>query len=157
LAATGAVQSRVRHLPSRVVVYLLLAGCLFAELGYPGVWQRLTAGLGGLAAATPSAGALAQARRRVGARPLRFLFDLLAGPAATLAGSGVRWCGLLVCAVDGTTMAVPDSAANLATYPKTGGSAGGPGYPLMRLTALVACGTRTVIGACQMVCVPRSA
>lgn len=34
LERTGAVQSRVRLLPSRVVVYLLLAGCLFAELGY---------------------------------------------------------------------------------------------------------------------------
>jgi hypothetical protein len=34
LAETGRVQQRVRDLPSRVVVYLLLAGCLFAELGY---------------------------------------------------------------------------------------------------------------------------
>jgi hypothetical protein len=33
LAETGSVQRRVRDLPSRVVVYLLLAGCLFAELG----------------------------------------------------------------------------------------------------------------------------
>jgi hypothetical protein len=30
LAQTGAVQSRIRVLPARVVVYLLLAGCLFA-------------------------------------------------------------------------------------------------------------------------------
>jgi hypothetical protein len=28
-----------------VVVYLLLAGCLFAEVGYVQVWHRLTAGL----------------------------------------------------------------------------------------------------------------
>jgi len=26
-------------LPARVVVYLLLAGCLFAELGYRQVWR----------------------------------------------------------------------------------------------------------------------
>ncbi|MET0419729.1 MAG: transposase domain-containing protein [Actinoplanes sp.] len=45
LAETGAVQRRVRALPARVVVYLLLAGCLFAELGYRQVWQRLLAGL----------------------------------------------------------------------------------------------------------------
>lgn len=38
LVATGAVQRRVRLLPSRVVVYLLLAGVLFAELGYVQVW-----------------------------------------------------------------------------------------------------------------------
>jgi hypothetical protein len=43
LADTGAVQSRVRDLPSRVVVYLLLAAGLFAECGYRQVWARLTA------------------------------------------------------------------------------------------------------------------
>ena len=68
LAQTRAVQSRVRVLPARVVVYLLLAGCLFAELGYGQVWHRLTAGLEGLAVARPSAAALTQARRRWGPR-----------------------------------------------------------------------------------------
>lgn len=43
LEETCRVQRRVRDLPSRVVVYLL-AGCLFAELGYSQVWQRLAAG-----------------------------------------------------------------------------------------------------------------
>ena len=38
LEETCRVQRRVRDLPSRVVVYLLLAGCLFAELGYTQVW-----------------------------------------------------------------------------------------------------------------------
>jgi len=80
LAQTRAVQSRVRVLPARVVVYLVLAGCLFAELGYRQVWHRLVAGLDGLAC--PSAAALTQAWRRLGAAPLRALFDLLRGPAA---------------------------------------------------------------------------
>ena len=65
LAATA--QARVRVLPSRVVVYLLLAGCLFAELGYRQVWHKLTAGLGALAVASPSDNALWQARARLGA------------------------------------------------------------------------------------------
>jgi hypothetical protein len=37
LRATRTVQSRLRDLPSRVVVYLLLAACLFPEVGYLGV------------------------------------------------------------------------------------------------------------------------
>jgi len=57
LAATGRTQSRLRALPARVVVYLLVAGCLFAELGYGQVWQRLCAGLDGLPLATPTASA----------------------------------------------------------------------------------------------------
>jgi hypothetical protein len=147
LAQTRAVQRRVRDLPSRVVVYLLLAACLFPELGYPGVWRKLTEGLAGLPVAAPGAGALAQARRRVGAAPLRWLFDLLRGPAAVPHGPGVWWRGLLVCAIDGTILTVPDSPANLALFTQGGGHHGGTGYPQVRLLALVACGTRTLIDA----------
>jgi hypothetical protein len=55
---------------------------------------------------SPTASALAQARRRVGGKPLRWLFDLLRGPAATGHGPGIRWHGLLVVALDGTTLTV---------------------------------------------------
>jgi hypothetical protein len=143
LASTSSVQKRVRDLPSRVVVYLLLAAGLFAEGGYQQVWARLTAGLEPLTPARPGSSALAQARRRVGAKPLRALFELLAGPAA----GATRWRGLLVCAVDGTTMSVPDSAANLRCYSRQSGTHGGSGYPLMRMLTIVACGTRTVVDA----------
>jgi len=143
LEMTGAVQARIRDLPSRVVVYLLLAAGLFAECGYRQVWARLTSGLSGLAVAVPTSSALAQARRRVGVKPLAALFALIAGPAA----GAQRWRGLLVCAIDGTTMSVPDSPANLTVYGRQTGSHGGSGYPLLRLVAIVACGSRTVIDA----------
>jgi Insertion element 4 transposase N-terminal/Transposase DDE domain len=142
LEETCRLQCRVRDLPARVVVYLLLAGCLFAELGYRQVWGKLTAGLGGLPA--PAASAMTQARRRLGPGPLRALFFLLRGPSP----ADVRWRGLLVCAIDGTLMTVADSPANLAVYRKQrGGPTGGGSYPTLRLLALVSCGTRTVIDA----------
>lgn len=143
LVESGAVQARVRDLPSRVVVYLLLAAGLFSELGYRQVWARLVAGLHGLAVAAPTSSALAQARRRVGDKPLVALFRLLAGPPAGV----TRWRGLLVCAIDGTSMFVPDSTANLAVYPRQAGTHGGSGYPMLRLVCVVACGTRTLIDA----------
>jgi hypothetical protein len=144
LEQTCRVQRRARDLPARVVVYLLLGGCLFAELGYSQVWGRLTAGLDGLPAAAPTASAMTQARRRLGPGPLRELFALLRGPAP----GGARWRGLLVCAVDGTIMTVADSEANLAVYSKQrGGANGGSSYPMLRLLVLVSCGTRTVIDA----------
>lgn len=142
LAETNRVQARVRDLPSRVVVYLLLAAGLFAECGYGQVWSRLTAGLHGLEVADPTPAALAQARRRVGAAPLRALFDLLRGPAAGPATGGVWWRGRLVTAVDGTSLCCPDTDANLSRYRKGGGGNGPTGYPMVRLLALVACGTR---------------
>jgi hypothetical protein len=143
LAATGTVQARIRDLPSRVVVYLLLAAGLFAECGYRQVWARLTSSLAGLDPAVPTSSALAQARRRIGVKPLAALFALLRGPAA----GAPRWRGLLLCAIDGTTMSLPDSPANLATYGRQTGSHGGSGYPLLRMVAIVACGSRTVIDA----------
>ena len=145
LAETGTVQSRVRALPSRVVVYLLLAAALFADCGYRQVWARMIAGLDGLAVATPGAAALAAARRRIGTAPLTALFDLLRGPAAGPATAGVRWHGRLVCALDGTTMCCADTPANLTVYCKGGGHHGGTGYPMVRLLALVACGTRALL------------
>lgn len=148
LAETNTVQSRLRDLPSRVVVYLLLAACLFPEVGYPGVWRKLTAALVGIIpTATPTAGALAQSRRRIGVAPLRWLFDLLRGPAATIRGRGTWWRGLLVCAIDGTTMTVFDRPAVGKVFTKQAGNHGGTGYPQVRLLARVACGTRTVIDA----------
>lgn len=147
LAATRRVQRRTRLLPSRVVVYLLLAGVLFAEHGYQLVWQQLTAGLAGLGLVEPSASALRQARQRLGAAPLRALFDLLRGPAATTATAAVRWQGLLLTAIDGTILSVADTAAVGVRYRKQRGNHGAAGYPTLRLSALLTCGTRSVIDA----------
>lgn len=147
LATTRTTQSRLRDLPSRVVVYLLLAACLFPEVGYSGVWRKLTAALDGLSTATPTGSGLSQARQRVGVAPLRWLFDLLRGPAATPRQPGTRWRGLLVCAIDGTTLTVPDNPRILTRFTKQRGNHGGTGYPQLRLVALVACGTRTIIDA----------
>jgi len=144
LENTRAVQRRLRVLPSRVVVYLLLAGALFAEIGYRQVWARLVAGLDPAAVAAPGSSALSQALRRVGAAPLRELFTLLRGPAVGAA----RWRGLLVCAIDGTSLFTPNSEANAAEFGRQSGRPDAEsGYPMLRLLTLVACGTRTVIDA----------
>jgi hypothetical protein len=115
LEQTCRVQRRVRDLPARVVVYLLLAGCLFAGLGYSQVWHRLTAGLDGLPVTAPTASAMTQARRRLGSGPLRALFDLLRGPDP----AGARWRGLMVCAIDGRR-AYRQRQCHRLTSPSTG-------------------------------------
>ena len=148
LAQTRTVQRRVRDLPSRVVVYLLLAACLFPELGYPGVWRKLTAGPGRPAGGGPDVRGRWR-RRAAGSVPRRCggcSTCCAARPLCRMA-RGVWWRGLLVCAIDGTILTVPDSPANLAPFTKGGGNHGGTGYPQVRLLALVACGTRTLIDA----------
>jgi hypothetical protein len=146
LAATRRTEQRIRLLPARVVVYLLLAGCLFTDLGYRQVWSKLVAGLHGLPVALPTGSALRQARQRLGAAPLRTLFDLLRGPAASSA-TVIWWKGLLPVVIDGTQLTAADSPANLRRYVKLRGNHGGSGYPPLRLSALLSCGTRSILDA----------
>ncbi|WP_425402699.1 transposase domain-containing protein [Glycomyces tenuis] len=135
-------QRRLRSLPSRVVVYLLLAAGLFASIGWPGVWQKLCGGIGVVTA--PAASALWEARTRVGPAPLKALFGLLAGPTAGTA----RWRGLEVCAIDGTLLDIPAAEDNRSLHRSSGATKwAGAGYPQVRLVALVAAGSRAMLAA----------
>ena len=58
LDRTGAVQRRMRMLPSRVGVYFILAMTLFPGIGYLKVWDKLTAALEDLGLPRPSEKAL---------------------------------------------------------------------------------------------------
>jgi hypothetical protein len=147
LADSGGTEHRLRKLPARVVVYVLLAAALFEQIGYPAVWRKLTGSLEGLPVPKITATALWHARTRLGSRPLQALFDLLRGPAAAPGTAGTRWAGMLVCAIDGTCLDVPDSPRCRAWCPKGSNQYTTAGYPQIRLTALVACGTRAIIDA----------
>ncbi|GAB3992513.1 IS4 family transposase [Glycomyces albus] len=138
----GRTERRVRLIPARVTVYLLLAAGLFAGLGWSAVWRKLAGGLS--LAVEPAASALLYARKRLGAGPMRALFELLCEPTTAAA----RWRHLLVCAIDGTLLDVPASAANLAVHRSQGDTAyRGSGYPQVRLLALLATGSRAMLGA----------
>jgi hypothetical protein len=148
VAEAGAGQRRLRLLPSRVGVYFVLAMCLFPGAGYLGVWAELTAALGGLGLAAPSARALRDLRRRLGPAPLRLLFEVLAGPAAWPCTPGVRFGRYRTVAFDGCrTIKVPDTARNRAWLGKMKAALGETGYPVIQLMTLCETGTRALIGA----------
>jgi hypothetical protein len=147
LEETRTQERRLRLLPSRVVVYFVLALALFERCSYQAVWGKLTAGLGGLSLARPAASSLCRARRRIGAEPLRRLFETLAGPVGPPGQAGVFYRGLRTVAVDGTHLHVPDDPAITWRYPKRAGERLEFGYPLLRLLALIECGTRAVLAA----------
>ncbi|MFJ2577121.1 IS4 family transposase [Kitasatospora aureofaciens] len=147
LDETGTRERRLRLLPSRVVVYFVLALALFEDHSYQGVWGKLVAGLEGLALTRPAVSSLSRARRRIGAAPLRRLFETLAGPVARRGQVGAFYRGLRTVALDGTLLHVPDDAQVTWYYPKRVGETMGFGYPLLRLLVLVECGTRAVLSA----------
>jgi hypothetical protein len=147
IAESGTAQKRVRLLPTRVLVFFVLGLALFEKCAYRQVWAKLTAGLQGLALACPSVSALTRARRRVGPKPLRALFEAVCGPVAWTSAGDAFWRGLRTVAIDGTTLHVPDTATTATRYPKRRGPAVTFGYPYLRLVVLVECGTRALLGA----------
>jgi hypothetical protein len=148
LEETSAVQRRLRNLPSRVGVYLLLAMGLFEGAGLLLVWSKLVAGLSGLAVPCPSEKALRDLRRRLGAAPLKALFEVLAGPVASPSVPGVRYRRWRTVAFDGcSSIKVPDHERNRAWLGKIRYRMGFAGYPQLMLMALVETGTRGLLGA----------
>ncbi|MFD5193833.1 IS4 family transposase [Streptomyces sp. NPDC058357] len=90
---------------------------------------------------------MTRARRGVGAAPLRRLFETLAGPVARRGQAGSFYRGLRTVALDGTLLHTPDDETLTWRYPKRAGESLEFGYPLLRLPALVECGTRALIAA----------
>jgi hypothetical protein len=143
--AEGVRERKKRSLPSVLIVYLNLALWLFPDQGMGQCLRELAAGLPQLAreparwrnAASTS---ISKARERVGPGVMRKIFDHLAGP---LGGQADLWRGRQVCAVDGTTVKVPDTEENAACF---GGPKSSP-FPLLRLLVLAECATKSIIDA----------
>ena len=148
LAQTRTVQRRLRALPSRAGVYFVLALGMFPRLGYLRVWDKLTAGLGGLMLSRPSEKALRDLRRRLGPAPLKALFEVVAGPLGQPCTPGVRFAGLRTVAFDGcNSLKIPDTGRNRAWIGKIRHRLGLAGYPALRVMALAETGTRGLLGA----------
>src|ERR671935_459321 len=121
VAEAGVKERRHRLLPARVVVYYVLAMCLFSQVGYEEVARLLTEGLAWARRwrgswQVPTAGAIARARARLGAEPLQALFAQAVRPLATSAAEGARCRGWRLASLDGTTVDVADTPTNAAAF-----------------------------------------
>ena len=144
-------EMRLRALPARLGVYFVLGCALLSGEPYGEVIRQVTAGLGrALAAAgwrAPATTALTGVRRRVGEKPLESVFRRL---CSALSPGRAPWShlgGLLVVAIDGTTVSVCDSPPNAAAFGRPGTGTGQAANPALRLVMLAACGTRGVLDA----------
>jgi hypothetical protein len=152
IAKCGRAERRQRLLPARVVVYYILAMCLFAQVGYEEVMRLLVEGLAWMRRwqgswQVPDKSSIARARQRLGSGPLRELFVEVARPLATQATKGAWYRGLRLMALDGTTFDVPDTPANVAAFGRPGGGQGQGAFPQVRLVGLVECGTHAIVDA----------
>jgi hypothetical protein len=138
LTATGTASVRKRKLPAELVVWLVIGMALLRDRSIDEVVEHLDLVLPELKAADAvSRTAVVRARDRLGCEPLAVLFGETAQRWAGAAAAALRWRGLAVYGVDGTTLLIADTADNELVFgrPCNGRSAGA--YPQLRLVALM--------------------
>lgn len=141
LAATGSASVRRRKLPAEQVVWIVIGMGLFRDRSIQEVVHHLDLVLPGRApgarrpAATSSG--VVQARDRLGAAPLKALFEQTAARWAGASADAHRWRGLSLYGIDGSALRIPDTPENEATFGRPASSRGKAGYPQLRLVALM--------------------
>lgn len=106
--------------------------------------KRLAGGLSGCSTYT---GAYCRARQRL---PVEMATALVRYTGRLMAGQSPQawhWRGRPVRLVDGTTVPMPDTPANQASYPQPHSQMQGLGFPLCRLVGIVCLGSGAVLNA----------
>lgn len=148
LAATGTATIRRRRLPAEQVIWLVIGMCLFRDQSMKELVATLDLALPGTRGVRVAPSSIVQARDRLGDEPVRWLFERTAETWAHQSARRHAWRGLAVYGADGTTVRVPDSPENRATF---GGQKtrwdSTSGYPLVRLVTLMALRSHLLAGA----------
>lgn len=148
LAATGTATIRRRRLPAEQVVWLVIGMCLFRDQSMRELVSMMDLALPGSRGIRVAASSIVQARARLGDEPLRWLFERTASEWAHKSARTHAWRGLALYGVDSTTLRIPDSTENRAHF---GGQdtrwESTSGYPLARLTTLMALRSHLLAGA----------
>jgi Insertion element 4 transposase N-terminal/Transposase DDE domain len=152
LVETGRLEQRSRLLPARVVVYYVLGLCLFFGEAYEEVMRLLVEGLRFAGSwqkdwKIPTTGAISQARQRLGADPLRVLFERIAVPCAQQGTQGAWLRCRRLMAIDGFMLDVADTKDNDAVFGRLGGEKNPAPFPQVRLVGLGECGTHAIVAA----------
>jgi len=88
--------------------------------------------------------AYCQARRRLPEGILQGIWGAIAGDLSETAAPKMLWQGLRVGVVDGTTVSMPDTAANQAVWPQSRRQSPGCGFPIMKLVGLFSLATGAI-------------
>jgi hypothetical protein len=152
LTETGRTERRSRSLPARAVVYYVLGLCLFFGESYEEVMRLLVEGLRFAGSwrkewKIPTTGAISQARQRLGAEPLRILFERIAVPCAQQGTQGSWLRSRRLMAIDGFMLSVADTKDNDDAFGRLGGEMNPAPFPQARIVGLGECGTHAIVAA----------
>lgn len=144
-------EQRSRKLPARFVFYLILALCLFPQESYRSTAKILmnAFGRGSDGPSVPTAEAIGNARRRLGADPVETIVRHVIQPVASPDTQGAWYREWRLVAFDGTTFTMPDTDENDAQFGRPGSGRGnGKGaYPQAQAACLIELGTHAVFDA----------
>jgi len=101
---------------------------------------------GGLAPCSLDTAAYCRARSKLPASALKLLALQTGSNVEAQAPQEWLWSGRHVTLVDGTTMTMPDSAANQQAYPQPSSQQAGCGFPMIRVVVLMALATAVLLG-----------
>ena len=140
LSWAGTTTIRRRRLPAEQVVWLVIGMGLFRNEPIERVVDLLDLAAPDKRDTVVAKSAISQARRRLTADPLAYLFITTASEWSARSADAHRWRGLALYGLDGTTMRVPDSPENREAFGSAhaGGGRGESGYPLVRVVAMMA-------------------
>ena len=143
---------RQRDLPAHVVVYYVIALALYMRSSYREVLRCLLEGVQWLmdpSARVKVAGksGISQARRRLGAAPMKALYDAVVKPVATAETQGAWYRQWRLVSLDGSTCDVADTAENEKEFGRPGASRGASAYPKIRFVGLLENGTHVLFAA----------
>jgi hypothetical protein len=152
LKQTHRASIRERDLPAHVVIYYVIALALYMRSSYREVLRCLLEGVQWLL--DPSAqvrvagkSGISQARTRLGAAPLKKLYDAVVAPIAEKRTKGAWYRQWQLVSLDGSTLDVADTAENDAAFGRPGSSRGSSAFPKIRFVALLENGTHVLWGA----------
>lgn len=148
LESTGTATVRRRRLPAEQVVWLVIGIALLRDRSIVEVVDSLDLALPGKGPEIIAASSVAQARDRLGAEPMRAVFDTCAERWAYASAQRHLWRGLSLYGADGTSLRVPDTPENRAHFDSQHYGGGGEGsYPQVRVVALMALRSHLLVAA----------
>ena len=148
--ACDKASKRLRDLPAAVVAYYIIGLSLFPGAAYQSVLRWLLCGLEWLESGefrVSSKAALSKARQRLGEAPMRLLFERLARPCSDTKLKGCWWRGHHLVVIDGSTLALQDSASNDSHFGRSTNQHGNAAWPMARFVALAEAGTHLIFQA----------
>jgi Insertion element 4 transposase N-terminal/Transposase DDE domain len=152
LKKTGRASMRERDLPAHVVVYYVIALALYMRSSYREVLRCLLEGVQwllnpSLPVKVAGKSGISQARTRLGAEPLKQLYEAVVTPIAGRDTKGAWYRHWRLVTLDGSTLDIADTAENEKEYGRPGASRGSSAFPKIRFVGLLENGTHVLWAA----------